>query len=73
MKKDKIVNKVVKALEGRKKGKRFSLAMDILFHAALYGGYNHCESIGMLELTKDELNKTHNEVVCNECREKELD
>ena len=50
---------------------RAFIAEEICFNAALYGGYNYYEGIGILDEAKAILREAEKSCVCDECREEE--
>jgi hypothetical protein len=70
--KENILEVIQDIIKNASDDERFGLTMDILFEAALWGGYNHAESIGMLECVKYNLQRSFEDCeICDECKAKE--
>jgi hypothetical protein len=68
---DKFIDDMIKFIKDIDDEIRVEFAVIVAFHAALYLGYNHVESIGILECAKTDLQRSWDDCVCNDCKEKE--
>ena len=68
---EKFIDNMIKFIKDVDDETRVEFAVNVVFHAALYLGYNHVESIGIVECAKTDLQRSWEDCICNDCREKE--
>jgi hypothetical protein len=70
-KNEKFIDGMIEFIKGASDDERLGLVADIIFQAALWGSYNHYESLGLLEEVKRDLQAAMDDYICDDCRQKE--
>lgn len=70
---DEFVDNMIEFIKGVPDEDRTSFTSELLFNAALFGGYNYYETIGLLHETIRDHEKAMDDFVCEECQKKEQD
>ena len=68
---EEFIDGMIEFFKGLEEDERACFAEDVCFNAALFGGFNYYESLGILDKAKAQLREAENNLICDECREKE--